>query len=503
MADDPNQKTDTVTLKSKFFVPTKYPYTDEDSARLSDYSFYHKLFDGDHFTAFRQQVKSEDFNKAYAKLRYIYINFAGMLSRIVGDMLFGEPIQIKVENKELQSWLEDLWDENFMDAVCLENALDNSAYGDMLLKLRVGKKSEKGENTVLIEHTPPTIYFPHIDGFNVSAEAEVRELAWIVKINAEKYLRREIHEPGTIYNELYKMKGNEVKERVNISLLGVKGMTDAQSTKIDRHMLLHIPNWKTGSRHFGYSDYYDLDAIFFAINNRISKIDNVLDLHTDPFLMVPEGVIGEDGKVKRDGRIIEMGEGENGKPEYIVWDASLENAFKQIDKLVEFFQMIGEVSPEINGQGKNGAAESGRALKFKLLRTLSKVNRKKLYYHRNVREALYVAQLLAKEHGATVRGQKMTWEPEMPELIWQDGLPADETELIDNAQKEIDAGTMSQKEAIMKIHQVDDDTAEKSLKEINKEKEAKMPTPLDPKRNPFNPKGQNNPPRSEPPTGGK
>jgi hypothetical protein len=372
--------------------------------------------------------------------------------------------------------------------------------GDQLFKLRTGKRYPTDtDNTVILDTCSPGIYFPHVNGFDVSAEPDIKELAWVVKIGSENYLRRELHEVGMIYNELYLMKGSEIKERQSIGLLGIPNMADQQATNVNRSLLLHVPNWKTRKRHFGYSDYYDLDALFFAINNRVSRIDNVLDKHTDPILMVPPGVIDKKtGKVKRDGRVIEMGEGEDGKPEYIVWDASLENAFKQIEKLVEFINMIGEVSPDAFGLG-TGQSDSGRALKYKLMRTLAKVNRKKRYYDVNIKEALYLAMQLSKSWGAKVNGKPFPGEPTYPELKWADGLPADEVEETDNATKQIDAGITSQKDAIAKIHDLDDDEAQKKLDEINEEKKANMPEPLDPSRNPFTKGGATPPAPAKPP----
>ena len=119
------------------------------------------------------------------------------------------------------------------------------------------------------------------------------------------------------------------------------------------------------------------------------------------------------------------------------------------------------------------------------MRTIAKVNRKKLYYDKNIKEALYVAQLLSKSWGAKAGGKVFKGKPEVPGLVWQDGLPNDEVELIDNEVKKVDAGLTSQKASIMKIHNVDEENADKMKKEIDKEKEAKMPTPLDPSRNPF------------------
>jgi len=296
-----------------FDTPKEFPTTKQ-ADRLSDYVYFFQLFEGAHFEAFKLRISDKEFNLAYSKLKYIYINFAGMISRIVADMLFGEPVKPFVEEKDTQQWLEDLWKENKLNIQLYENSLDNSAKGDAVFKLRVGKRRKNDKkNTVIIEQVPANIYFPHVDGFNVSAEPDVKELAWVIESGKNKYLRREIHEVGKITNELWLMKGPKLEKKVDFSEINLD-IKETELTKIDRHLLIHIPNWKTGSKHFGYSDYHDLDSIFFAINNRVSKNDGVLDTHTDPFLMVPEGVIGEDGKVKKDGRVIEMGEGEEGKP---------------------------------------------------------------------------------------------------------------------------------------------------------------------------------------------
>jgi len=240
-------------------------------------------------------------------------------------------------------------------------------------------------------------------------------------------------------------------------------------------MVIHTPNWKTGNKFFGISDYFDLDSLFFAINNRITKSDNILDAHSDPILMVPPGVLDEKGRFKKkDHRVIEMGEGEDGKPEYVVWDASLENAFKEIEKLVEFIMMIGEISPDALGMGK-GQNDSGRALKFKLMRIIAKVARKKMYYNIAIRRVLLVAQELGKAHGIEMGGKKLKGEPVLPTLTFSDGLPHDEKEALEVETMAIDAGMSSAKQSIKRYYEVDDSEAEKILEEIKKEKAVNMP----------------------------
>lgn len=296
-------------------------------------------------------------------------------------------------------------------------------------------------------------------------------------LNGKEYVRKEIHEIGKIYNELWTLKDDgTIGDKVDIKV--VLGIDPEEDTKVDRSLVIHIPNWKTSGRYFGISDYYDLDSLFYAINNRLTKIDNVLDKHTDPILAVPEGVLDEDGKVKRQAlNMIEISpEAGKEKPEYIVWNANLEAAFKEIDHLVDMFYMVSEISPDVLGMGKGGAVESGRALKLKILRTIAKAARKKLYYDRAIKEAVYVAQLVAKAWNLDVNGVKLKGEPVIPDIEWNDGLPIDDAEAIDDEVKRIDAGLSSTKDSLMRLDGLDEKAAEAKAKEISDEKKINMPT---------------------------
>lgn len=465
----------------------RFPPTDEDEKRVQRYSHFERLFLGEHFDAFNIKIDDPAYTKAYQRLRYTTVNFAGLISKIVADMLFSEPVAIKAPDGD-QEFVEALWGENSMDVQVYESALSNSYMGDDLFKVRTGeRRMNDGKTTVIIESNTPLIYFPEVDGFNVRAEPNVKTLAWTFKIGDALYLRKEIHTPGLIENKVFKMKGDKIESEQDLSILQIPGLEPEVPTGIDRHLITHVPNWKTGNRHFGISDYYDLETIFYAINNRMTKTDNILDKHSDPILTVPPGILDKEGKVKKKALgVVELGEGEDGKPEYVVWDASLENAFKQVEKLVEFMYMVGEVSPDVLGLGE-GVSDSGRALKFKLMRTIAKVARKKLYYDVALKEVLYVGQLMAKTHGLEVDGLKLKKDPVVPEIEWSDGLPIDDHEQIDDEIKLVDAGLKSKKDAVMSLYNVDEKSAEEMVKAAVEEKALNMP-----KMNPLSDFGNKN-----------
>ena len=465
-------------------INPSFPYANAID-RLNDYEYYTRLFLGRHFQAFNIRVDDERFNKAYANLRYVMVNFAGLVSKICADMLFSEPPVIKVPEGD-QDFIDALWEENSMDVQAYEAALSGSYLGDALFKLRVGPRIDgQTDSTVIIEDITPKIYFPKVDGFNVRAIPGEQELAWTFRIGNQLYLRKEIHTPGKIKNEVYEMQADKIGTQVSLGVLGdIRGLLPETDVKIQESLLVHTPNWKTGDRYFGLSDYVDLDSIFFAINNRMTKVDNILDKHGDPILVVPPGILDEKGQVKKKALgLIEIGDGEQGKPEYIVWDAKLESAFTEIEKLVDFMYLTAEISPDILGLGE-GKSDSGRALKLKLMRTIAKVARKKLYFDKSIKQVLYTAQLLAKAYGLKVGGKPLQGEPVMPEIDWQDGLPIDNSEQIDTESKAIDAGITTKKAAMMRIYGVDEKAAEQMMADMKKEMAIEMPK-MDPKANPF------------------
>ncbi|MBC8552221.1 MAG: phage portal protein, partial [Candidatus Brocadiales bacterium] len=377
----------------------KFPYPDHKD-RLAQYEHYENLFKGNHFDAFAIKVDNEQYGKIYRKLRYIAVNFAGLLSKVMADFLFSEPPTFKADDGD-QEFIDALVQENGLNVQNYESALSNSFEGDAVYKLRIGKRNAGDKKpTIIIEDIQPKIYFPHTESMNVRANPEKEEIAYLFEHGSKKYLYQEIQTPGLIEYKVFLMNGDEIAAEVDPKEVGLD-LPESEKTLIDRNLIIHVPNWKTGSSRFGISDYFDLETLFYAINNRITKIDNILDKHSDPILAIPEGILDEDGSVKRESlNMIEVPDGstgKQGKPEYIVWNANLDSAIEEIDKLIEFLFMISETSPDILGMGK-GISDSGRALKLKLIRTMAKAQRKRLYYDKGLKEVLYIAQLLAKAH---------------------------------------------------------------------------------------------------------
>ena len=467
----------------------KWPLEDH-SDRLSQYQKNQRLFDGKHFEAFNLTINSPLYKEQYGRLKYVMVNFAALVSKVSADMLFGEGIAIKADSKELTKWLNDLAFENKLGMQLYESALLNSALGDDVFKIRSAPRyAGQTESTVIIEEISPTIYYPTFQGNNWRAEPEYQDIAFEIMLpgDKQKYVRVERHYYDHIENKIFLIEKDGVlrekpdKLAVYNAAYGLS-LEPTQETGIERSLVVHSPNWRAG-RFWGISDYADLESLLYALNNRMTKNENVLDKHTDPILALPESLLDpKTGKVDRSKLdVFTVPDNEAGsspaKPEYITWNASLENSFKQIEKLVEFLYMASETSPNVFGFGNaGGAAESGRALKLKLIRTIAKINRKKVFYDQTIKEVLYTAQLLAKKHGYKVAGNAMPGEPEIPEIVWRDGLPIDEMEQVELEAKRLDAGIQSKKDALIRIDNLTDEEALQKIEQIRNETSVPVPS---------------------------
>jgi hypothetical protein len=444
----------------------KFYVTDQ---RRKEYEVYENLFMGRHYDAF--SINAKEFTDQYSRLRYVVCNFAGLTSRVVSDMLFGEPVKIK--DKDNQEFIDALDFENKLDVLNIEHATANSYFGDNLYKIRVENKIIK------IEDNTPMVYFPELNKDNIRAEPKRIYLLWEIVAGPTTYFMVEMHEPPFVKMRI----GQVVKpkdENSDILEMDIPTFNDLYQTsfnkevdtKVDRYLVKHVPNPKARG-HYGISDYIDMKPLLFALNNRMSKIDNVLDKHSDPILAVPEGVLDENGNIRREAfSMFEVPADGSQKPEYITWNANLEYAFKEIDKTTEFLFMFSETSPDVLGLGQGGGqAESGRALKMRLLRTIAKRNRKKLYYDYAIKDLVYTAELLSAANGykASKTIDAKVKSPQPPTTEWEDGIVNDEVERTQIETMKVESGIQSKRRAIMSLEGVNEDEADEVIKEVTEE----------------------------------
>jgi len=134
----------------------KFPKEDS-ILRLRQYGVYERLLEGDHYSAYMSELGSK-FSDRYKYLKYMTCNFAGLLSKVIADVLFGEKVVIesKEKNKKEQDFINAIVQENNLNTQLYESALLNSARGDAVLRVRVE------DSQIKVEDINPAMYFPEL-----------------------------------------------------------------------------------------------------------------------------------------------------------------------------------------------------------------------------------------------------------------------------------------------------------------------------------------------------
>lgn len=457
-----------------------WPPDDEESKeRLQNYLRLRLLFKGRHQEVF-ERIQSWIEKSNDKSIVYIVCNFAGLISKVSADMLFGEKLKYVVGAKggTYQEQLDRLVENNNLNSLNYEMGLSASWRGEVIYKIR-WEEFEDGDNRSIIEPASPACFWPILNEDNVK-DLKGGVFGHIKKgpdLNDERrYLKIERHLPGSIENELWLLNqdGRTIKDQVALNTFEeYAGMSEKQETGYPGLLFHYTPNWRLEDSFWGISDYYDLEGIFDEINNRVSRISRVLDKHESPRLILPPGIMQFDEKTQRwyiekeDFEALEIpGNDETVRddlPKYLTWDAELNAAFTQLEKLIELAFYVSETSPDAFGMNQGGVAESGRALKFRLIRTLAKVNRKKIYFDEAIKSAIMKALTLEAEYGNGKDPEDFNLR-----LEWADGIPDDPMEqaTIENIRTG-NAPTTSIRSAVRRLDDLDGEALDQELEEIS------------------------------------
>lgn len=456
----------------------QYP-PQKDIDRLSKYDTYERLFMGDHRTAFRSKLEQYDpqFSGLDPKVRYVVLPYPRIISTISADLLFEEQPKILLENKTNQDFVDKLFYENSLWTTLYEEALVSSYKGDSVMRILAV------DGQVKIDTVKPDVYFPVYNDNNVKAPVKEHVLAYRQTIDEREYLVVETYRVGEIETRVYEFKQNTIGGEYNsMDILGIEPIVKTNLGE-GYSLIHHIKNWGMSGKFWGISDYEDLVDLFFAINNRLSRNEHILDKHGNPILAVPQGVLDAKGNVSRQSLgMIELPShpmsGEASKPEYIVWDSKLESSFAQIDVLLEQLWISSQTPPTLFGLTKYGVAESGRALKYKLLRALSLKHRKQMYWDDGIKSLIESAIEFARNNQLQA-DDKRPAQTEVPTILWQDGIIMDELEILENEKGKLDYELTTKEDAISNIEGITRDESQDKLTRIQQELDAKN------KANPF------------------
>ena len=425
-----------------FEVGGTYPPKDH-LKRIKRYRENTLLVKGEHADVLRKVADKNDF-------AYLVVNLPQLLCKKYADFLFSEEPTFsagKDDKSEEQKALERLIADNSLQKKNFKSAFSNSYKGDSFYKVRWaqtynGLENEKDDPfKVIIDVQNPEIVFPEtvpgdyntIYGYNIAYPVST-------KINGKDYWKLivEAHYPNRIENSRYEMtpsktyKGKILEWTIDSKLALPINIPAVYKTGVKRPLVEHVPNFQDDGSWEGIDDISDLKSQFSIINNRVSQLQNVLNKHADPALIVPSGVLVEDPitgeltfNISRD-KVFEVGEKGNILPQYVTWDAKVDAVFKDIEMAINHLLMLAEIPPVALGLVDSGTSgSSGLSIKYRMNSLLSKVKRKMQYYNEGLRNVLVLAQEL--EH-SKVNKRKLKYEVTVPRIKFKDGLPNDQKE---------------------------------------------------------------------------
>lgn len=446
----------------------KWPPPSE-AERLSKYSSNRQLFEGRHDIAYADQFKRITRvvgNYQEVVQVEILVNFHQLLSKKVADLLFGEPPKYicgKVKSSQQQS-IDKIKENSDLDNTGYMVSLDISRYGDGLFYVRHdGKKG-------VIDVTQPSIWFPVIDPKNVRVVL-YHVLAWTYDVGTGKdkktYLYCQIHSKGQFEERTYLLKDGFIEVMTEDPTV--------KKTGLDDFAIVRVPNLLTSDRIFGIDDYTDIDSIMAEIEVRLSQIAKILDKHAEPSMQGPASALRYDSE--NDSYSVKAGdyfivEDQEGKVEYIVWDAELDANFKFLEMLQNFLFMLSETGAAVFGDfaQKTGQVPSGSALRRLMINILAKVNRVRLRFDPALKKAIKLCSQLGGEGIANLSKEDVS-------IQWNDGLPGDPKEEAEIMQTRTGSkATMSQRRALKQFDGMSDEDADNELAEIQAEEMAINPT---------------------------
>lgn len=470
-----------------FAVGEYFPPTAQ-AQRIKRYRLNKKVFLGHHYEAF-----NTDFGgTAKAKqLLYISVNLAGIICKKSADFLFGEDVQVLAgngDNSKEQVAFDRFVEDNHLNISLYESALSNSYTGDAFFKVRYGQEyggdlpKEVDPYRIIIDTVDPCTVFAECYAWDKKKVKKYHIAVPFYDADKDRWiLSVETHKAGAIDYSRYFIEPMgydlDTNTPISFSIVGVDNSAAyTVNTGVNIPLIVHIPNFGTVEDWNGIDDLTEICPMLDELNNRLTQVASILDKHSDPAMAVPSGLLSADENGNTNfhvavDKVFEVMGKDDVVPQYITWDGQLDAAFTEIDKLVDTILTIAEIPAVALGKSDSGTSgSSGLSIKWRMNSLLSKVNRKRQYYAKGLKQVFYLAQAL--ETALKIANYDIT----IPVLHFNDGLPQDAMEQANIMQiRTGGAKTLSQKSAIMQLNGFTEEQAEQEIERINSEEEATEP----------------------------
>ncbi len=250
-----------------------------------------------------------------------------------------------------------------------------------------------------------------------------------------EYVKITIHLPGTIQHLVYELKDGKLGGRQPLAsfpqFASLQVDEDGrQSTGIKEMLIIRVDNKLTSERYFGQSDYTpaacsQIEALELAFARR----HEVLAKFSRPLFMAPESAFNHFNHAKQVWEIrldkplmVEPGSME---AKFLTWQAELGAVEREIEQTMDQLLIELKLSKVMLAGKDAGQADSGTALRIRLIPTLSKVRKFASALKRAIPD---VESLKSKLDAALKVPDSKPFEPSQVHVQIKDGIPDDPTE---------------------------------------------------------------------------
>jgi hypothetical protein len=425
-----------------------WPPTDADeAARLKEHAFMRQIYNGLHEKVFPRYIAYLADASNDSKKQKIILDWPELATDSYLNLLLGEEPEIVAGSRDDLPALPT--DQVFIDV---------SRYGVGLFEVSdAGIQALSPENCYIVVspgniQLPQAFVFFHVWKEKESQNGKEKEI---------EYIKFTVHLPGKIRHLIFEIwqgwgianltgfQGASKKLRGPLPLAdfpayaGLEVDAEAyQYPPVEDMLVVAVQNKLSSERYYGQSDYKpSILSLIESLELLFAQRAEVLAKFTSPTPVVPESATVFDHSkqewIYTPGQAIITKPGDP-SPSLMVWQAELgavDRAIEQsMDQLLQMLQLSRVL---LAGQGQ-GTAESGTALRIRLIPTLSKVSK----YARAAEKAIpAVLHLWSQLHLPEILAEDV-------QVHLQDGIPDDPQETTQTCALAVAGGFMSVEKAV-------------------------------------------------------
>lgn len=451
--------------------------------------YYRLLYDGDHSEIFprARQVTQEkrvvhrrvgirSWRRAEKVVspdnQYIVVNFSSLVAEVPADLLnrslgnisadseTGPELEFVASLVEASKPNEKIW------AAVTQHQVDG----------RIAYRARRDSTgAVWFEWVLGDLYFPHTDGRGA-------DIAWIEEWGDEarkqRFLRVErqrLDANGlTVKQLVYAMEKDTVMDEVDIKGYATAHELDipedAEFPGVTELLCGAVTNDETLVYPRGRSALRNIDGLQEEINWTITRDSIVFEKHGKPKLAIPRALwdtVANQNQRDYGGRfvrnadleVVSFDEKTGAVPQYITWDAKIQQSFEHVARLIKYMLAISKTSPQAAGL-EEGKGDSGVALLYLWIQSVIKAEAIKDKFDAALKDAIRKCMLLENVLGTG--GLKVS----NPVIEWRDMLPKADSEKDTEEIEKYSGGVQSLETTVRRMHP--DWSEEAILAEIQK-----------------------------------